>query len=219
MVPPHLRHRFHGGSIGPYGCISNDAGGGRPEDPGALRTYAFKAGVLTNRTSVQPGNGLGFGPRHLAFHPTELWVFVSVERQNQIFVYRLESDGNISKDPLFVKTSLAEQAAGAIHVHPNGRFVYQTNRNSTTVEVDSKRVFTDGENNVAVHDQPADRRADTYPGHRCTGEPLANLQLRPKWTRAGRGEHPADGDARWLDTVGQPDGLSRRRLFPRLDGA
>jgi 6-phosphogluconolactonase len=136
----------------------NDAASGKPEDPGALKTYGFENGILTNRASIQPGNGLGFGPRHLDFHPSQPWVYVSVERQNQLFVYRIERDGSLSKDPLFVKTSLAEpnnvrglQQAGAIHVHPNGRFVYQTNRNSTRVEQDGKQVFGGGENNVAVY--------------------------------------------------------------------
>jgi 6-phosphogluconolactonase (cycloisomerase 2 family) len=135
----------------------NNPEGGKPEDPGALKVYGFKDGVLSNRTSVQPGNGLGFGPRHLDFHPTLPLVFVSIERQNQIYVYRLAADGGLSKDPLFVKTCLAEpnnarraQAAGAIHVHPNGRFVYVTNRNSAVDEVDGKKVFAGGENNVAV---------------------------------------------------------------------
>jgi 6-phosphogluconolactonase (cycloisomerase 2 family) len=84
-------------------------------------------------------------------------VFVSVERQSQLHVYKLEPDGGLSRDPLFVKTSLAEpdkvrarQAAGAIHVHPNGRFVYLTNRNSGTTEIAGRKVFAGGENNVAV---------------------------------------------------------------------
>src|SRR5262249_49271947 len=42
------------------------------------------------------------------------------------------------------------QAAGGIHVHPNGRFVYLTNRNSGTIEVGGMKVFKGGENNVAV---------------------------------------------------------------------
>ncbi len=46
-----------------------------PEDPGALKIYGFKNGVLTNLGSVQPGDGLGFGPRHIDFHPTQPWVF------------------------------------------------------------------------------------------------------------------------------------------------
>jgi 6-phosphogluconolactonase len=136
----------------------NDAAPGRAEDPGALKVYGFNAGLLSNRASVQPGGGLGFGPRHLDFHRTLPFVFVSVERQNELHVYRLDRDGNLSPDPLFVKTSLAEpnhvrglQQAGAIHVHPNGAFVYLTNRNSSTAERDGKRVFAGGENNIAVY--------------------------------------------------------------------
>ena len=135
----------------------NHPDGTKPEDPGALKVYGFNDGALTNIASVQPGNGLGFGPRHLDFHPAKPWVFVSVERQSQLYVYRLDGDGALSRDPMFIANSLADRAnaghaqmAGAIHVHPNGRFVYQTNRNSSTEEIGGKRVFKGGENNVAV---------------------------------------------------------------------
>jgi 6-phosphogluconolactonase len=40
--------------------------------------------------------------------------------------------------------------AGAIHIHPNGRFVTMTNRNSGTEEIGGKKVFKGGENNVAT---------------------------------------------------------------------
>ena len=135
----------------------NNAEAGKPEDPGALKLYGFKDGVLTDRGSVAPGGGIGFGPRHLDFHPAKPWVFVSIERQSELHVYRLEDSGSLAPRPMFVKTALAApgnlrptQAAGAIHVHPNGRFVYLTNRNSRVVEVDGHKVFGGGENNVAV---------------------------------------------------------------------
>jgi 6-phosphogluconolactonase len=135
----------------------NNPASGKPEDPGALKVYGFKDGVLTNRDSIAPGNGLGFGPRHLDFHPTQPWVFVSVERQSELHVYKLAPDGALAREATFVRDSLADRAsrgptqmAGAIHVHPNGRFVYQTNRNSGTIEVGGKKVFRGGENNVAV---------------------------------------------------------------------
>jgi 6-phosphogluconolactonase len=135
----------------------NNASGGKPEDPGTLKVYGFKDGVLSNRASIAPGNGLGFGPRHLDFHPVQPWVFVSVERQSQLHVYRLAADHSLAHEPMFVKTTLADpanvrpaQAAGAIHVHPNGRFVYLTNRNSGQVEFEGRKVFGGGENNVAV---------------------------------------------------------------------
>lgn len=135
----------------------NHPEGEKPEDPGALKVYGLTGGALTNIASIQPGNGLGFGPRHLDFHPAKPWVFVSVERQSQLYVYRLNGDGTLSRDPMFIANSLAHRAkaghaqmAGAIHVHPNGRFVYQTNRNSGTEEIGGRKVFKGGENNVAV---------------------------------------------------------------------
>jgi len=129
----------------------------KPEDPGALKVFGFKDGVLTNHASVAPGNGLGFGPRHLDFHPTQPLVFVSIERQSELYVYRLEADHFLAREPIFIRPTLADpnhvqpaQAAGPIHVHPNGRFVYLTNRNSGLVEFEGKKVFGGGENNVAV---------------------------------------------------------------------
>jgi 6-phosphogluconolactonase (cycloisomerase 2 family) len=129
----------------------------KPEDPGALKVFGFDKGSLSNLASIHPGNGLGFGPRHLDFHLAKPWVFVSVERQSQLHVYRLDGDGTLSRDPMFVVSTLADRAnaghaqmAGAIHVHPNGRFVYQTNRNSSTEEIGGKKVFKGGENNVAA---------------------------------------------------------------------
>src|SRR5882672_726539 len=109
----------------------NNAAGGKPEDPGALKLYAFKDGALTNLASIAPGNGLGFGPRHLDFHPTQPWVYVSIERQNKLYVYQLQPDGGLGREPIFIKDTLADpgnekpaQGAGPIRVHPNGRFVY-----------------------------------------------------------------------------------------------
>lgn len=135
----------------------NNAAGGRPEDPGALKLYSFKNGVLGNLASIAPGTGLGFGPRHLDFHPTQPWVYVSIERQNQLFAYALGALGVLARDPAFIKDTLADpgnvkpaQQAGPIHVHPNGRFFYLTNRNQGEVDVEGRKIFSGGENNIAA---------------------------------------------------------------------
>jgi len=135
----------------------NNAEAGKPEDPGALKVFGFKDGRLTNIASIAPGTGHGFGPRHLDFHPREPWIYVSIERQNRLYAYKLDADGGVSREPIFVKQTLADaanvkpaQGAGPIHVHPNGRFVYVTNRNQGEVEFEGKKVFNGGENNVAV---------------------------------------------------------------------
>ena len=135
----------------------NNPEGDKPEDPGALKVYEFKDGVLSNVASIQRGNGLGFGARHFDIHPTKPWLFLSVERQSELHVYRLNADGTLPRDAMFIKNALVDRAnnvhtqmAGAIHVHPNGRFVYMTNRNSGIEEIGGKKVFKGGENNVAV---------------------------------------------------------------------
>ena len=129
----------------------------KPEDPGALKIFGYQDGVLSNRLSIAPGGGYGYQVRHLDFHPSGKWVFVTLERQNQIHVYKRSADGTLSAAPLFVKDTvkaeekdLTGQAAASIHTHPNGRFLYMANRASGTVDYEGKRVFAGGENTIAV---------------------------------------------------------------------
>jgi len=134
----------------------NDAKPDKPEDPGAIKTFSFDNGALSGLASIAPGDGLGFGPRHLDFHPTKPWVFVSIERQNKLYVYKRDAATGLVRTPMFVKETLANpnpkvrQAAGAIHVHPSGKFVYLTNRASDLVDANGSKAFTEGENNIAV---------------------------------------------------------------------
>jgi 6-phosphogluconolactonase len=138
----------------------NNPGEGKPEDPGALKTFRFDDGVLSNLASIAPGDGpgkgYGFGPRHLDFHPAKPWVYVSVERQNKLYVYALDGQTGLSRTPRFIKETLTDpnttvpQGAGAIHVHPNGKFVYLTNRTFPASGPGARNVAPGGENSVAA---------------------------------------------------------------------
>ena len=134
----------------------NNAPTDNPVNPGSIKTFGFKDGVLTNLAAIQPGDGMHFGPRHLDFHPTQPWVYVSVESQNKLYVYKRDPATGLSREPMFIKETLsdpsskARQAAGPIHVHPNGRFVYLTNRAFWLTEFEGRKVFAGGENSVAV---------------------------------------------------------------------
>lgn len=115
----------------------------KPEDLGHLRTFSYANGVLTPlQTITMPA---GVGPRHLDFHPTQPWVYVSAERGNRLIMYNFE---NGILTPQFNKTSVAVaadglaandqeaingQRAGAIMVHPSGKFLWMTNRNYAVV--------------------------------------------------------------------------------------
>jgi hypothetical protein len=71
-------------------------------------------------------------------------------------MHRIDGD-SLSSEPLYKKRSTIgayditfPQSAGAIHVHPNGRTLYVSNRASATVDFNGKKVFQGGENNIAV---------------------------------------------------------------------
>ena len=69
----------------------------KAEDPGALKVFDYKDGVLTNEVSIAPNGGKEFGPRHLDFHPTKPWMYVSIETQNKMYMYRMEKAGSTRK--------------------------------------------------------------------------------------------------------------------------
>ncbi|MFZ2007783.1 MAG: beta-propeller fold lactonase family protein [Stellaceae bacterium] len=135
----------------------HDPAGPKAEEPGALMLWDFKDGVLSNQQKVAPNGGYGFGPRHLDFHPTKPWVYVSLERENRLDLFTLEG-GRLSERAAFRKNNLsqlgvpgARQAVGTVHVHPNGRFVYVANRASTAVDEGGRKVFAGGENTLAAY--------------------------------------------------------------------
>jgi 6-phosphogluconolactonase len=147
----------------------------KAEDPGALKVFDYKSGVLTNAVSIAPNGGREFGPRHLDFHPTKPWMYVSIETQNKMYTYKMDG-GRINPDIAFRAETLAEpknirarQAAGTVHVHPNGRFLYGANRAQETIDVGGQKVFKGGENGIAV-----------YSINQSTGEPtlIQNVETR-----------------------------------------
>ena len=145
----------------------NEGTAARPEDPGALKVFDYKDGVLSSEVSIAPDGGRGFGPRHLDFHPLKPWLYVSIETQNKMYTYRMEG-GRIEPEIAYRAETLAEpgnirsrQAAGTVHVHPNGRFLYAANRAQDTVDFAGKKVFKGGENSIVV-----------YAIDQSTGEPM-----------------------------------------------
>lgn len=134
----------------------NDAHGNRPEDPGALKLFHFEEGRLSPLGSIAVGGrgGLGYGPRHLDFHPHLPVAYVALERQNRMHAHRIVED-TISPEPFAEVETIAphpagKTMAGAIHMHPRGHVVYVANRASGTVAEKDRKVFAGGENSIAV---------------------------------------------------------------------
>ena len=145
-----------------------DAEHGKAEQPGSLHLFDFAGSVLSHQATTAPNGGYGFGPRHLDFHPTQPWVYVALERQDQIALFTL-TEGKLSEDALFRRDTLeagqprgSRQLVGTVHVHPNGRFAYIANRASEAVAGTGGKVFEGGQNSIVV-----------FALDQTTGEPTA----------------------------------------------
>jgi 6-phosphogluconolactonase len=149
--------RFDPEDRGLVACaMGRDASGDTPEEPGELTAFRYRRGLLTHTARVRLGPGLG--PRHLEFAHGR--VYVAVERGNRLAVLDY-ADGVLAATPSFMVATLADpatvrplQRAGAIHFHPNRRWLYLTNRANAAVEResggDTARVYVGGENDVAL---------------------------------------------------------------------
>ena len=153
----------------------NEGTAAKAEDPGALKVFDYRNGLLSNGISIAPNGGREFGPRHLDFHPIQPWMYLLIETQNKMYTYKMDG-GKINPEIAYRAETLAEpknirarQAASAVHVHPNGRFLYGSNRAQATVEFEGKQVFKGGENSIAV-----------YSINQTTGEPtlIQNIETR-----------------------------------------
>ena len=181
----------------------NNAPTDNPVDPGSIKIFGFKDGVLTNLAAIQPGDGMHFGPRHLDFHPTQPWVYVSVESQNQLYVYKRDAATGLSREPLYVKDTLSDpasklrQAAG-----PDPR---QSRRalclsHQPRLVVDRVRgqagVFGRRELGRGLRHRSDHRRADADPERRRTRQLPAHLRDRSSGADPRRRVGLADADAR-----------------------
>lgn len=135
------------------------------EDRGALKVFRYDSGALSNEVSIAPHEGLGFRARHLDFHPTRPWVFLSVEAQNRLQMYR-RSDVGLETAPAFSASTLSDgggvrpgQTTSTVHVHPTGTFVYVGNRGAPTGGRNEIAVF---KINEATGEPSLIQNADTH---------------------------------------------------------
>jgi len=110
-------------------------------DKGTDRVYTYRvdrtAGQLTAGKTFQTAPGIA--PRHSSFHPRLPYVFAINERESSLSSYRYDVN---TADVMLVQTipTLPDGFAGRnspadVHVHPNGRFVYGSNRGHDSLAI------------------------------------------------------------------------------------
>ena len=91
--------------------------------------------VAQTPAEIAPGSG----PRHLAFHPDEQRAYVINELSNTITAFDYDADAGTLTTIQTISTlpdGYTEVSHTAdIHVHPNGRFLYGSNRGHDSIAV------------------------------------------------------------------------------------
>ncbi|WP_436912355.1 lactonase family protein [Halosimplex marinum] len=124
----------------------------------------------TGCTEVSPGAG----PRHIDFHPTEPYAYVSTELDSTVTAFKHDPEtGGLSETA--TRTTLpdgdvAENYPGDIRVHPSGEYLYASNR---------------GHDSIVAFDIDGDPSDPSPIGHYHTGG---------EWPR----HFALDGSGQWL---------------------
>ena len=101
-------------------------------------SYTLDAqGKLMPHKNGTISTALGEGPRHMDFHPNGRFVFLLNELGNSINSYRYETESGtielIDSISSLPKEFVGESIAADIHVHPNGKFLYASNRGDDSI--------------------------------------------------------------------------------------
>lgn len=110
----------------------------------------------------------GSGPRHLTFHPNNLFAYCIEELSGTITSFRYKSGKLDSLQRIFSYSKLQDQYNSAdIHIAPDGRFLYASNR-------------WDNENTIAIFSINQDNGKLTLIGHQSTcGDHPRSFTLDP----------------------------------------
>ena len=110
-------------------------------DKGADRLYTFR--VEPGSRTFEDGKAFptapGISPRHSVFHPRLPYVFIVNERQASISSFNFDSTtGDVSLIhtlPTIPASFTTRNTPADIRVHPNGKFVYASNRGHDSIAI------------------------------------------------------------------------------------
>lgn len=98
--------------------------------------FAFNAGTLTPLSPAAMTTDAGAGPRHLALHPTLPRAYLINELGNTLQTLDVSAAGTLSPLqtlPTLPSTFTMTNTTAEVAVHPNGRFVFGSNRGHDSI--------------------------------------------------------------------------------------
>lgn len=102
-------------------------------DLGSDRIYKFNVNYNDENNFLSFGKpsyfeiSPGSGPRHLTFNPNKKFAYLINELAGTIIVFKYEN-GNLEEIQTTVSDRYKAEGSADIHIHPNGKFLYASNR-------------------------------------------------------------------------------------------
>jgi 6-phosphogluconolactonase (cycloisomerase 2 family) len=104
-----------------------------------IRAFNFKSNSkppLTAAHYLLVNTAQGSGPRHLIFHPNKKFVYCIEELSGTITTYNYQKGTMTVVDRVFACADTADIYSSAdLHITPDGRFLYATNRGENTIAI------------------------------------------------------------------------------------
>lgn len=114
-------------------------------DLGTDKVYIYALDTEQGKLSLHTTLDLqaGAGPRHVAFHPTESWMYIINELDSTMVAYQFDTENDtwtylatISTLPVDYQQDPENLNYPAdVHVHPNGKFLYGSNRQHNSIVI------------------------------------------------------------------------------------
>lgn len=127
-------------------------------DLGSDKIWQFSFQAATG--TIQPKKNAaievpaGSGPRHLAFHPTQPWAYLTEELTGKVAVFRTGEKWTMIQELSTYPDNYKGMLGNAdVHVSPDGRFVYASNRGEAN-SLAIYRIFPSSGKLVLVGFQP-----------------------------------------------------------------
>lgn len=121
---PHL-HCIYSSPDGKY-VYANDLG--------TDRIYKYRMTMQDSTTYIEKSIPsyfqlpAGEGPRHAEFHPNGKYAYIIGELSGNITVMALKEEGNLAPIQTISADSLHAAGSADIHISPNGKYLYASNR-------------------------------------------------------------------------------------------
>ncbi len=114
-------------------------------DLGTDKVYIYALDTEQGKLSLHTTLDLqaGAGPRHVAFHPTESWMYIINELDSTMVAYQFDTENDTWTHLATVSTlpddyevdPEALNYPADVHVHPNGKFLYGSNRQHDSIVI------------------------------------------------------------------------------------